>query len=49
MVNSMVCQVLNPQLISEVDAHLKAKWSKDTLTTDMESEHPDVRRMLRWR
>ena len=34
-----VWQVLNPQLVEEVDAHLKAKWSAQTLAMP---EHPDV-------
>jgi hypothetical protein len=34
-----VFQVLNPQLIEEVDAHLKAKWSAETMNLP---EHPDV-------
>ena len=33
-----VMQVLNPQLISEVDRHIKDKWLKQVL----ESEHPDI-------
>lgn len=36
---SYVFQVLNPELIDEVDAHLKAKWSQETLNLP---EHPDV-------
>jgi hypothetical protein len=38
-----VMQVLNPQLIEEVDAHLKAQWSTETLDLDMNREHPDIR------
>lgn len=38
-----VLQVLNPQLIEEVDSHLKAKWSAETLNIDIIREHPDVR------
>ncbi len=34
-----VFQVLNPQLIEEVDAHMKAKWSMDAMS---QTEHPDV-------
>jgi hypothetical protein len=34
-----VLQVLNPQLIDEVDAHLKAKWSKEAMSLP---EHPDI-------
>ena len=34
-----VSEVLNPQLIEEVDAHMKAKWSKATFEM---LEHPDV-------
>jgi hypothetical protein len=40
-----VFQVLNPQLIEEVDSHLKAKWSAETLGMgmDVKREHPDSR------
>jgi len=31
--------VLNPQLIDEVDAHLKSKWSRDAMNMP---EHPDI-------
>jgi hypothetical protein len=33
-----ISKVLNPELIEEVDAHMKAKWSADTLAMP---EHPD--------
>lgn len=33
-----ISQVLNPQLIDEVDAHMKAKWSAETFEMQ---EHPD--------
>jgi homeobox protein cut-like len=33
-----ISEVLNPQLIDEVDAHMKAKWSTETLSMP---EHPD--------
>lgn len=33
-----ISQVLNPQLIDEVDAHMKAKWSTETFGMQ---EHPD--------
>jgi hypothetical protein len=33
-----ISQVLNPELIEEVDAHMKAKWSSETLAMQ---EHPD--------
>ena len=32
-------EVLNPQLIDEVNAHLKAKWSAETFSMQ---EHPDI-------
>jgi hypothetical protein len=38
-----VVNVLNPQLIDEVDVHMKTKWSKATLEFGMDREHPDVR------
>jgi hypothetical protein len=41
-----VINVLNPQLIDEVDSHLKEQYNKETLELAMESEHPDVR--VRW-
>jgi hypothetical protein len=41
-----VVKVLNPQLVDEVDAHLKLNWEKETMEQVMEREHPDVR--IRW-
>lgn len=38
-----VFQVLNPQLIEEVDYHLKSKWSSETLNMNVDREHPDAR------
>ena len=40
-----VIQVLNPQLIEEVDTHMKSKWSMKTMDMSLEREHPDVRRV----
>jgi hypothetical protein len=34
-----VSKVLNPELIGEMDAHLKAKWSSETFSVE---EHPDI-------
>ena len=34
-----ISKVLNPELIEEVDAHMKAKWSGETLSMP---EHPDI-------
>lgn len=40
-------RVLNPQLVDEVDQHMKEKWSAETL--DMEGMHPDEREQMRFR
>lgn len=37
-----VMRVLNPQLIEEVDIHMKQKWSAATFKLGMEGEHPDL-------